>query len=190
MKYIGSFLQLIIIPALLVLPLLVIVGIGIGKIQNNTGMFVALLTYGILFIPLGITIVYKSLPKEENLPKVTNSFALFSYALFISIFASGYSGFFTSTQASGFGMPLLLLLIALFFLFLAYREYFKNHTEQEKAHDFLLSLSASLIVGMVVAFINHDIELDNNAFFLIFATILFVLASVIIVWKENKEINE
>ena len=189
MKEIFKAFGLVIIPSAITIVLIVINGFAMNVIEN--GWIVSLIFGMTLFmIVVWGFVLYKANINVDKFPLVNENFALFFYALFISSLVTGISFFIRYNNFREFTIAMISIALALVFLFIAYKKYFENKQEHEIAHDFLLSISASLLVGTASACLDADIKWNSNTFLLIGITVFFLIVSISIVWYESNHRKE
>ena len=189
MKKIFKAFGLLIIPTITIL-ILFILNNWIINLANHKG--IVILVFGIMLALLWLWgfIIYKYPLNINKLPKFSENKVLFFYAIFIGSLANGFSEFFKASIIRDYIVSFGWIFMALIFLFISYRTYFIEKNEYQIAHDFLLSLSASLIVGTISASVDKNVNWDYNMYILIGLTILFSIASFLLVKKESKDKNE
>jgi len=189
MKEIFRAFGLLLIPTITIV-ILFILNTWVIKLANHKG--IAILVFGIMLALLWLWgfIIYKYPLNLNRLPKFSENKVLFFYAIFIGSLANGFSEFFKASITRDYIVSFGWISIALIFLFISYRTYFMEKKEYQIAHDFLLSLSASLIVGVIAALADKNVKWDNSMYWLIALTILFSIVSFFLVRKENKDNHE
>ncbi len=149
-------------------------------------------------------IPYKTPLEVEKLPLVSKEMALFCYALFIGLLALSFNLFFDYNFQEQVDekfelkifYPFVTIMASILFFIISYSRYYRNDNDDLKedrdiANDFILSLSAALIVGIITTTLGDRFKFDCEHFcsFNMLVSFLFIYGSYYIV-KSNIEYSQ
>ena len=189
MKEFFKAFGILLIPTITI-AILFILNTWVINLVNHKGIVILVFWIMLALLWFWGFIIYKYPLNLNKLPKFSENSVLFFYAIFIGGLANGFSEFFKASTTRDYIVSFGWIVIALIFLFMSYRRYFVEKKDYQIAHDFLLSLSASLIVGTVAVLIDKNVRWDSNMYFLLVLTIIFSGASFLLVKNESKDNHE
>ncbi len=210
MKEILKFFGLLIIPTIMILLLLVINTYLIQKVEKDWIRVIIFIIMPIFLWGWGY-IIHQTPLNLNKTPKVGKEIALLFYALFIGSFAASFNIFFNyklekvlnNTLELKIFYPLLLIILAILFFIISYSTYYRKEDgnfkdDRDIANDFLLSISAALIVGIMTVVIGDKFKWDctHLCSFNMIMSIGFIFSSLFVVFinikfstNKNKEGN-
>lgn len=195
-ELLKSILYFILISIIIII--LLIINTFISTIDNK---MISMLGFSML---IGLLLLWGYIPLKtplnvKKLPLVSKEKALFYYALFIGFLALSFNLFFDYNFQEHMDKklelevfyPFFSIIASILFFIISYSRYYRNDNGELKedrdiANDFLLSLSAALIVGIIATTLGDKFKFDfkHLCSFNMFLSFLFIFVSLVIV-KSN-----